>query len=294
MESFRWRSFGMKILITGAGGFAGCNLIEYFAGRGHSVTGIFRNTKKKVKEPCILVREDLSKKISINDDFDAIIHTACAQGEDYQTCHRDNVDSMQNLIIFAREKKIRTIINFSTRSIYGEVRESEVFENTDVINPDYYGMSKYAAECLLRDAHDINAINIRLPGIAGPNAHNTWLTAIVEKFIRNEPVVISDFFTKNFVWIFDIASFIEKLLFESIEGKNFKYNTVNLACRDGARNIDLAEEIKRYTKSKSEITVIPPGNDLFILRADKSFEMGFEPHNPMEIVRLYLDTLELK
>lgn len=282
----------MKILITGAGGFAGYNLIEYFAGCGHSVTGVFRHTKKKVKEPSILIEQDLSKRIEFDDNFDAIIHTACAPGGDYQTCHRDNVDSMQNLISFAREKKIRTIINFSTRSIYGEVRGSEVFEDTDIINPNYYGMSKYAAECLLRDAQDINGISFRLPGIAGPGAHNTWLTALVERFIHNEPVVISDFFTKNFVWIFDIASFIEKLIYESAEGQKFKYSVVNLACRDGARNIDLAEEIKRYTKSKSAITVIPPDDNLFILRADKAFEMGFEPHNLLEIVRLYLDTLD--
>lgn len=284
----------MNVLITGGGGFAGCNLIEYFAERGHHVTGIFRNTKIKAKAPCTLIKKDLSKRIEIDDSFDAIIHTACAPVGDFQTCHQDNIDSMQNLISFAREKGVRTIINFSTRSIYGEVRENEVFENTDIINPNYYGMSKYAAECLLRDAHDINGISIRLPGIAGPGAHNIWLTATVEKFIRNEPVVISDFFTKNFVWIFDIASFIEKLIFTSMEGQKFKYHTMNLACRDGARNIDIAEEIKRYTKSKSKITVIPPENNLFILRADKAFEMGFVPHTTMEIVRLYLDTLDIR
>lgn len=283
----------MKLLITGASGFAGCNLIKYFAGRGYDVTGIFRNTKKQVKPPCTFIRQDLSKKIVIPGDFDAIIHTACAPGGDYQTCHRDNVDSIQNLICFAREKNVQTIINFSTRSIYGEVREKEVFENTDIINPSYYGMSKYAAECLLRDANDIRGISFRLPGIAGPGAHNTWLTAIVEKFIRNEPVEISDFYTKNFVWIFDIASFIEKLLLVSSVGGVFKYNTVNLACRDGEKNVDIAEEIKRYTKSKSEIAIIPPGNDLFTLRADRAFEMGFEPHTPIEVVRLYLDTLGL-
>lgn len=283
----------MNVLVTGAGGFAGGNIAKYFASHGYQVTGTYRNRKPDEEENCTFIKQELSERIHIRGHFDAIIHTVCARGGDFHTFKRDNVDSMERLIFYARENHIRTIINFSTRSVYGNISQQEVFEESEKTNLDYYGITKYSAECLLRDATDINGINLRLPGISGPGAHDIWLVNTVKRFIANEPIAISDFQTRNFVWIFDIAAFIDKLIRDVQCGKNFRYNTVNLACKEGASNIDIANEIKRCTKSKSEICVIPRDNGLFTLRADKAFEMGFDPHTPMEIVDLYLDTLKL-
>lgn len=284
----------MNVLVTGAGGFSGGNIVKYFAACGYQVTGTYRTRKPEEEKNCTFIRQELSEEIHIEGHFDAIIHTSCAHRGSFQICKRDNVDSMERLISFARENQIGTIINFSTRSIYGTISRQEIFEESERTDPDYYGITKYSAECLLRDAADINGMSLRLPGVSGPGAHNIWLVNTVNKFIANEPVTISDFQTRNFVWIFDIAAFIDKLLHDVQAGKKFKYNAVNLACKEEASNIDIANEIKRRTRSESEICVVPQGNGLFTLRADKAFEMGFEPHTPMEIVDLYLDTLNLR
>lgn len=283
----------MKLLVTGAGGFAGKNFIEYLLAQGHEVTGIVRaiDNKNGGVPGCKLIARDLSREIDIDGDFDAIIHTACARSGDYLKHKHDNTDSMEQLISFARRAGISTIINMSTRSIYGEVRVPEVFETTDIINPDDYGLTKYGAEVLLREAYDINGISLRVPGISGPGAHGTWLVNTVREFMNNEPVTISDFETKNFVWVTDIVKFAEKLISKSIKGERFLYDEVNLACREGENNIRLADEIKRRTGSSSVVTVVPPGPGLFLLNSDRAYSMGYESHTPMEITDMYLDTV---
>lgn len=288
----------MRILVTGAGGFAGKNIIKYFMARGHSVVGIYRNHKPTALEAmgCHLVFQDLSEKINVPGTFDAIIHTAACTLPvsecNYMSFIKGNVDAVVNLIEFAKKREIKNFIYFSSRSIYGEIRENEIFENSDIINPDAYGNTKYIGECLLRDAGDaINVICLRVPGITGPGAHNTWLVKIVSECLANHKITISDFYTQNFVWIFDIAAFIEKLAIQGIYGEKFKYDTVNLACETGANNRDIINVIKQRTASTSEIVIRRPQNGLFILNADKAYEMGYKSLTVLEIVDRYLSAL---
>lgn len=283
----------MKILVTGAGGFAGRNIIRYFSEKGHEVTGTYRSKKPELEKYCSLVKCELSEPIEIAGEFDAIIHTACASTGTFEKCKRDNIDSMQQLIKFARENGIKTIINFSTRSVYGKIAKGtkNVLEDHDIINQDYYGITKYAAECLLKDAEDINGLTFRVPGITGEGAHDTWLVSTVNKFIKDELVLVSDFYTKNFVWIMDVAAFAEKMIIESTDGRKFRYNVVNLACKEVTRNTEIVNLIKRRTRSKSEIVIKPSEEGMFALVADKAYEMGYVSHTPIEIVDMYLDTL---
>lgn len=250
----------MRILVTGAGGFAGRNIIKYFSQRGHEITGTYRSKRPGLKQYCSLVKCELSEPIEIVGEFDAIIHTTCAPAGTFEKCKRDNIDSMQQLIRFARKKGIKTFINFSTRSVYGEIAKGteKVLEDNDIINQNYYGITKYAAECLLKDTEDINGLTFRVSGITGEGAHNTWLVSTVNKFLQNEVVVVSDFYPPNFVWIMDVAAFAEKMILESVSGCKFRYNIVNLACKEGSRNVEIINLIKRRTMSKSEIVIKPP------------------------------------
>lgn len=168
----------MKILVTGAGGFAGRNIVQYFASQGeHRVVGTYRRHRPDTITNAEMLQLELSDEIDIDGNFDAIIHTACARpgkGHTFRTFKRDNIDSMEQLIAFAQKKGIKTFINLSTKSVYGEGfrSEDELHEDADKKNQDAYGLTKYAAECLLKDETDMNGISLRLPGISGPGAHD--------------------------------------------------------------------------------------------------------------------------
>lgn len=277
----------MNILVTGAGGFAGSNIIRYFLVRGHRVVGTYRNSKSFDLESivCDLVFQELPEKINISGIFDAIVHTGCTQpgiNNDFLTYKKGNIDSMEQLIDFALRRKIKNFIYFSSRSIYGEINDEEVFEDNDIINQDAYGLTKYVGECLLRNVRkDINIICLWVPGISGPGAHDTWLVETVSRLINKQEAFVTDFYTKNFVWIFDIATFIEKLIEKWMKNEKVKYDTVNLACIIGANNTDIVNEIKLRTKSKSKVIIKKLETKLFVLNTDKAIELGFSPLSVM-------------
>lgn len=291
----------MRVLITGGNGFAGRFLTNYFSENGYEVIATYRSTKPK--EPwqsnIKYIKCELSETISIDGDFDAIIHTAVSHSGEILPMKeyvRDNIDSARQIIEFAHANGIKTIIYFSTRSIYGDVRQFSVDENTDIINPGRYGVTKYIAEQLFQDTKDIDTLGIRLPGVIGPGAHDIWLADIVSRIKSEQDVEISDFDTVNLVDINDISRFIEKMIMLASKGMGFKYPVVNLACNQSINNLEIARMIKDRFDSKSEIKIKQPvlasfntNGGLFELNSDKAIEMGFEPSAPADIVNRYLD-----
>jgi len=283
----------MNVLITGGTGFAGKNLVDFFYKCGYGVTATYRSAAPQC---CITgvryVKQDLSQYIEIDGQFDAIIHTAVSHsGEELPITEyvRDNIDTARQIVDFARRSGIGTIIYFSTRSIYGEIRTAEVGETGDIINPGKYGVTKYIAELIFQEAKDIHTFGMRFPGIIGSGAHDIWLVDIVNKIAQGLEVEISDFDTRNLVHIDDVAIFIKKLLLLRASGRKFKYSCVNLCCDETINNIEIAGIIKKRLHSQSVLKVKPPGEGLFHLKSDQAKEMGFISSSPRDIVNRYLD-----
>lgn len=112
----------LNVLVTGAAGFAGSNIIKFLLDKGHGVTGVYRRRIPDAIQGCRYVQQDLSESIHLSGRFDAIVHTACAHpsaGNTFQLLKRENIDSMERLLEYARRHHIRTLINLSTKSIYG-------------------------------------------------------------------------------------------------------------------------------------------------------------------------------
>ncbi len=292
----------MRILLTGGGGFAGSNLCEYFQKRSYQITATYRNVKPKILvEGVEYIKQELSNPIHIDGDFDVIIHTACAQPNEATPMVdfiRDNIDSARQLVDFATRKRISTIIYFSTRSVYGQINNHDISEQSDIINPDKYGLTKYIAEQIFQEACGINSLGLRLPGIVGPRAHGIWLSDVVEKMISGSDIVVSDYDTVNLVSISDIAQFVEKMILNVSNGGTFKYPVVNLACRESINNTEIIRLIKEKVNSESKVLVVQPvvassdvRGGLFRLNAERAFDMGFEPSKPIDIVNSFLSSL---
>lgn len=280
----------MNILVTGGSGFAGSYITEFLAKRGYDVTATYRHTYPSIEGSNIkYVQQDLSDNICISQKFDAIVHTACSRsGDSIEKYIRNNIDTARQIVKYARRSEIKTILYFSTRSVYGEIQTLEVDESADIINPSKYGATKYIAEQIFQEAADLNTIGFRLPGIIGPGAHDIWLVDIVDKIMLGKDVEISDFESKNIVCIYDIAKFVEKLIIASVGGQVFEHKIVNLACDKAINNIEIANMIKKRFHSDSKILKKEP-EGLFWLNCDWARQMGFESSSPQDIVNQYLD-----
>ena len=282
---------GKRVLVTGADGFAGDIVAQYLQENGFQVTGTVH--KHLAQGNFRTIACNLAEPWSIEGDFDAIVHTAGSLPYqhptmlDYKQC---NIDTMQNLVEFARRTGVGRIINFSTIGIYGDFQGSTaVNEVSPRVNPDGYGLSKYMAECMLRESGLIN-ISLRMPGLLGIGARPVWFTNTVEKFRRGEQVRIyaPDFQTKNFVWLPDLAAFVSRLLTMS----TWPHDRLVLACRESISIRELVNEMKRLTGAASEIVVSESERPPFCLDPTRALAMGYKSLTPQEIVREYIEGLD--
>lgn len=284
-----------RILITGGSGFAGRNLIYFFSKIPCEITATYRNHyPMKPISGVQYLKQDLSTEISIEGEYDAIIHTACSRPNcnvstlDYV---RDNIDTAREIVKYAKKMHIPKIVYFSTKNVYGQASNPIISEDADIINPDMYGLTKRVAESIFSEDKDIQTIGLRTPGIIGDGAHDIWLKSIAEKIIRNEDVSVSDFETRNLVDIDDIAQFIYQLITDKRFDEGYPYSVINLACEKKIHNRDIAEIIKKVSGSSSTITTHKAEDGLFVLDENKAREMGFRSSDPQKIVKRYIEGL---
>ena len=276
-----------RILVTGAGGFAGGIVARHLSRQGWDVTGTVHRQDAQGDFPT--VRLDLSQPWDVPGRYDAIIHAAGSlpyRKPSILEYKRSNIDAMQYLVEYAKCTEVKRVIYFSTIGVYGDFcGNTAVDEETDIINPDAYGLTKYVAECLLRES-GIENISLRMPGLIGPGARPVWFTDTVEKFRRGENVRIyaPDFQTRNFVWVEDVAGFIAHLL----EQSEWAYDRFVLACHESASIRDIAREMQKLSGSSSQILVEESARHPFCLNPERALSFGYRPLKPLEIVRIYM------
>ena len=165
----------MRTLITGKSGFVGSNLYlklqqsrseTFFVGRDLVIKN---HSGQKVPE-----KEFLKAPI------DALFHCAAAHPS-ISKCEAEilegNVIFSQKILDLAERVQAKVFIFCSTMSVFGKHRAGTLRLNSEIIDPSVYGRSKKTVEnSLIRWANNTtcNYHIVRLPGIVGPGAHQTF------------------------------------------------------------------------------------------------------------------------
>jgi nucleoside-diphosphate-sugar epimerase len=146
-----------SVVVTGAGGFIGHNLVHYLHGKGYSVSGI------DIHPPELPVYQDPDSRFRfVQGDFrdhtvmrdlctgaDAFIHLASAH---LQTSLDDseywavNVHSLQALMQVAQQSGIRRFVHVSSVGAYGNLAEWPANEESETHPQSIYGETKLAGE----------------------------------------------------------------------------------------------------------------------------------------------------
>lgn len=269
----------MKILVTGAGGFIGSFLVHALHTMGHDVTALVR---REASIPAgwqgnCEVR-DLAKPICLEGCFDTVVHAAGLGRERNYTFaeyKRGNIDTMENLLAWIREGHARRIIYLSAMSIYGDSRGESIDEQTPIVNPEPYGLSKYVAERLLIEAENVEHIALRLPGVFGKHARYPWLARVVEGCIRGEAVKIHspEFVNNNYLYLPDLALFVNHLLHEE-----WPYSELVLGMQQGVKIQEAVEIVKNTLGSSSLIEIIEKEERPFRINIKRAESLGYTSH----------------
>ncbi|MEW6096968.1 MAG: NAD(P)-dependent oxidoreductase [bacterium] len=218
----------MKILITGATGFIGSNLVKFLS-EGNN---LYCLTRSEINLPegnnVKWIRQDLSDDLSYSrlpKNLDVIIHLA--QSRHYKEFPKEvfdifdiNVRSTLTLLEYGRKVGIKKIILASSGGIYGYSYEK--FAESSIITPvNFYLSSKYCAELLTANYKDyFSTVVFRLFFVYGEGQKNMLFPRLIESIKNDQPISIygKEGVKINPIYIRDVVKTFKSALDYSVKG----------------------------------------------------------------------------
>ena len=261
-----------SILITGAAGFIGSHLCDYFLRKKFNVLGIdnlmtgdYNNIDRlKNNSKFNFIKNDICNKINIEDKIDYILHFASpASPSDYLKYPIKTLkigsQGTENMLEIAR-KKNATIMVASTSEIYGDPLEhpqsESYFGNVNPIGPrGVYDEAKRYLEAITiayKKKHSIDIRIVRIFNTYGPRMRKNDGRAIpnfINQSINNKNFTVygDGTQTRSFCYIDDLVNGIIKLM-------NSEYSyPINIGNDDEVTINEIASILISILNSKSKI-----------------------------------------
>jgi len=274
----------MRIVVTGAAGFVGSNLVEELVSRGHSVVALDNfnlgreDNLSVVRDKIELVNgtitdEDLVMKVT--EGADRIVNLAAASSspmfvvDNVREAVKTNVDGFLIILKAAVKNNVKRVLYASTSSIYGN-NTPPLREDMQVKPPNMYSASKLSNEhcaSIFSQDYGLETVGFRFLSVYGPHEEGKGIYAnLVSQFLwsimKNEPPVIYGDGTqeRDFTYVKDIVQGIvlgiesEKELkgevFNVGSGKAHSFNelvsTVNKTLGKDVKPKHIENPIKNY------------------------------------------------
>jgi len=192
-----------NLLITGATGYLGRNLIDVLSGNaGYSIWALVRDKKRAQsllpENVVIFDNKDYGDGTFNLGNVDVLLHAGFARPHHL---HKDIADSLRfSCELFSRAvmNQVPTIINISSQSVYNQEASLPPWSEDAVVAPDTtYGAAKLAAELTLNSLalqhHHINFTSLRLNSISGGAKgllEVDVLSKLVKKAMNSEQITI--------------------------------------------------------------------------------------------------------
>lgn len=194
----------MKILVTGAAGFIGTNLIKSLLKKKHDVIGFDKDESRKHLLPSVSLKfvmfwDDIKYLDSYIDDerfenIDMIYHLAAA-ADIARSAKNTTYDLVENVLgthkvlEFMRNKKISKLMFASTSIVYGENPPKPTEELIGNFRPtSQYAASKIASEAFIHaysNIYGINAWIYRFGNVIGKNERRGIIVDFITKLKEN-------------------------------------------------------------------------------------------------------------
>lgn len=264
----------MKVLVTGASGFVGREIVSELTARNYQVTAL-RNSKNRVERKLsnleylgadITDYENLSALENLS-DVEVLIHSAGLAhqfGETkWEEFERVNVRGVENILNLAVKIKVKHFILIGSTAVYGvppsnrERHVAHVATEATPTNPQtLYAESKLEGERICQRICRENNIALTIFRLA---------PVIGEANVGNVARLIRTIDKNQFVWIGDGGNFksliykrdVARACAQVIENKNRREEIFNLAAAEPVRMKDLVNEISKCLNVKIFPAVIP-------------------------------------
>ena len=205
----------MRYLVTGGAGFIGSNTVDELVRRGHSVV-VLDDLSAGKEENLAEVRNKITFiKGNITDievirkaifEADYVIHLAARTSVPYSMkdpieTNRINIDGTLNVLVAARDARVKRIVFAASSSAYGETPTLPKTESMQPMPISPYGVTKYVGELYAQTfgrCFGLENVCLRYFNIFGPRQDPTSpYSGVLAKFCsafleEAEPVIYGD------------------------------------------------------------------------------------------------------
>jgi UDP-N-acetylglucosamine/UDP-N-acetyl-alpha-D-glucosaminouronate 4-epimerase len=202
----------MRYLVTGGAGFIGSNTVDELVRRGHGVV-VLDDLSSGKEDNLAEVRSKITfMKGSITDievvqkamvQADYVIHLAARTSvprsvKDPVDTNRINVDGTLNVLVAARDNKVKRVVFAASSSAYGDTPTLPKSENMQPVPISPYGVSKYVGELYAQTfgrCYGLENVCLRYFNIFGPrqdpdSPYSGVLSRFSTAFLDSTPPVV--------------------------------------------------------------------------------------------------------
>ncbi|WP_397300257.1 SDR family oxidoreductase [Nonlabens ulvanivorans] len=274
----------LKILITGAAGFIGSNLCEYFVSMGHDVlgldnlsTGSLSNIEGlRLKDNFNFLKGDIRdietcRKAVLNRDY--VLHQAALGSvprsiNDPITSNDVNVGGFLNMLVACKDAGVKKMVYAASSSTYGDSKALPKVEERIGKPLSPYAITKYVNELyadVFYKTYGLNTIGLRYFNVFGrrqdPNGAYAAVIPLFTKQLMNKqsPTINGDgTYSRDFTYIDNVIQANEKaMLTVHPEAVNSIFNIAYGERTDLKMLVDLLKmSLSKYDKSILNIEVI--------------------------------------
>jgi nucleoside-diphosphate-sugar epimerase len=291
----------MRYLVTGGAGFIGSNTVDELVRRGHSVV-VLDDLSAGKEDHLAEVRNKITFiKGSITDiemvrkaifEAEFVIHLAARTSvprsmKDPIETNRINIDGTLNVLVAARDAKVKRIVFAASSSAYGETPTLPKTENMPPMPISPYGVTKYVGELYAQTfgrCYGLENVCLRYFNIFGPRQDpGSPYSGVMAKFCtafleETEPVIFGDGTqSRDFTYV-DNAVQANLLACEApnVSGKVFNVGTGNRISLN-----DIVESLGKISGKRLAPRYDPPRDgDIRDSQADITLAreyLGYEP-----------------
>jgi len=253
-----------KCLVTGGAGFIGSHIVDALVARGCDVrvfdnlsTGKRENLAQVAKK-IEFVEGDLRDDQAVRDavkGIDQVFHVAALRAvlrsvDDPRETDAVNVGGTLNVLLAARDAKVKRVISTSSSSVYGDTEKFPCQEN-DIPNPQSpYAASKIMGEyyCkIFTKLYGLETVSLRYFNVFGPRQNpESKYSAVIPIFIdcllkRKSPEIHWDGKqSRDFSYVDNVVEGnIRAALAKNVAGEVF-----NIACHEEYSVLDIFNGLK--------------------------------------------------
>ena len=184
------------------------------------------------------------------------------------------------------QKSITRTVTYSTLSVYGDITDQILTENTPTNSHEIYGSSKLVSEHLMSQLEGYeNQLIIRFPIVLGIHAHRAFIPRMVESFQTNSAVKITNpnKLYNSLTTLTAVANFTNHFLISKLNGKHI----VNIGAEVPMSVLQIAEFLKSCLKSESVISIDKHETNCYLIDNSAAIYLGYQAPTVQETLDYY-------